>query len=332
MTVSTAQPELFRTLPPSPLRGRRRCNLLLVANRRVNHDPEFERLARLVREIDPKVSANMIYDGPYPRRRHLWRWRPTLVFSPVGLEHFHPVRGRIVSGNSMSKSDEIRALETAGVPVPRWTLATEANPRPGLSDFSPYVVVKPDTGGRGAEVKIVRKGRAKWKPGTTSVGGDFSGLMVQDFIYTGPWPTSYRVTTLFGQVLWSLKVEASRERPPLPSPDGFDKVEGNRGVTIVSNSRGCVMSLNYDEEVIRFGESVHRAFPGIPLLGIDIVREEGTGKMYVLEVNSSGFVWHFSSPLGVRAQQEFGFRFEDQFDGIRKAAHVLAAKAQELAE
>jgi hypothetical protein len=75
---------------------------------------------------------------------------------------------------------------------------------------------------------------------------------VQEFVYTGPWPVSYRVTTLFGQVLWLLKVEADKSRAPLPQ--GPDALKHCPGVTVVSNSKRCVVSLNYDEEVIRFAE------------------------------------------------------------------------------
>ena len=91
------------------------------------------------------------------------------------------------------------------------------------------------------------------------------------------------------------------------------------------------MSPTFDAEIIAFGEAAHRAFPDVPLLGVDIVRRATDGKLFVLEVNASGWVWHFASPLGLRAQREFGFRFEDQFDGIRKAARVLANVARRQA-
>jgi hypothetical protein len=125
-------------------------------------------------------------------------------------------------------------------------------------------------------------------------------------------------------VIWALKVEASRDRPPLSGPQAFASTPG---LSVVSNSKGCVMSPTFDEDVLRLGEAAHRAFPTIPLLGVDVVRREPDGKLFVIEVNASGWVWHFSSALGLRAQQEFGFRFEDQFDGIRKAARILADQA-----
>jgi glutathione synthase/RimK-type ligase-like ATP-grasp enzyme len=174
----------------------------------------------------------------------------------------------------------------------------------------------------------MRSSRAHWEPSESRIAGQSDALLAQEFIYTGAWPVSYRVTTLFGQVLWALKVEASHGRAALEAADGFDRTPG---LSIVSNSKGCVMSLCNDESIIRFAEAAHAAFPAIPLLGIDVLRRESDGKLFVVEVNASGWVWHFSSPLGLRAQAEFGFNLESQFDGLRKAARILAAAAQKHA-
>ena len=73
------------------------------------------------------------------------------------------------------------------------------------------------------------------------------------------------------------------------------------------------------------------AFPDIPLLGFDIVREVPSGKLYVLEANAVGYVWQFSSPMGLDMQRDYNINFESQFDGLRRAAHILATKTQELA-
>ena len=74
-------------------------------------------------------------------------------------------------------------------------------------------------------------------------------------------------------------------------------------------------------------ERAHAAFPDIPLLGFDIIREVPSGKLYVLEANAIGYVWNFHS----RQAANYGFSFEEQFDGARKAAYVLAEKTQECA-
>ena len=306
----------------------RPCNLVLVGNRGVNHLGDFQRIQRYLAEEAPSVHTHVCTDDVY----RAWRWvaaaRPTMVFSPVPLSHFRPVRGRVVTGQNLSKSEEYAALEAIGVPVPRYKMLTEADPKPDVTPLGQYVVVKPDRGGRGANIRTMRATKARWEPTESRISGKSDSLLAQEFIYTGPWPTSYRVTTLFGNVLWALKVEAARTRAPMDGPESFG---AKGGLTVVSNSKGCVMSPMNDPEIIAFGEAAHRAFPNIPLLGIDIVRRATDGKLFVIEVNASGWVWHFSSPLGLRAQKEFGFKFEDQFDGIRKAARVLATEARRQA-
>jgi hypothetical protein len=308
----------------------RACNLLLLANRGVNQEGDFAKVAGFVREYAPEVRAIVALDQQYRWKRHLWALRPTFVFSAVPVEHFQPRRGVMFHGNSLAKSEEYAALDRLGVPYPRYRLLTEKDPQPpDLGELGPYVVLKPDRGGRGAMVKIVRAGRARWEPAETRIAGESEALLAQEFIYTGPWPVSYRVTTLFGHVLWSLKVEADKSRAPLPpGKDAFKQVPG---VTVVSNSKRCVMSLNFDEEIIRFAERAHAALPQIPLLGVDVIRDAITGKLYVVELNSVGYVWHFSSPLGLRAQKEFGFSLEGQFDGLRKAARILADQTPQRA-
>ncbi|MDQ3439249.1 MAG: ATP-grasp domain-containing protein [Planctomycetota bacterium] len=324
MTCMAVHPATTSERQPST----RACNLVLVGNRGVNQLGDFQRVQQYIATDAPDVRAHVVVDQHY----RAWRWlaaaRPTMVFSPVPLNRFSPLRGRVVTGQNLGKSQEYAALEAAGVPVPRYRLLTEADPRPDVTPLGQYVVVKPDRGGRGAHVRTMRATKARWEPTESRISGKSDALLAQEFIYTGPWPVSYRVTTLFGQVLWALKVEASRTRAPMSAPEAFG-TQG--GLTVVSNSKGCVMSPLFDEEVIAFGEAAHRAFPDIPLLGIDVVRRATDGKLFVIEVNASGWVWHFSSPLGVRAQKEFGFRFEDQFDGIRKAARVLAAEARRQA-
>ena len=110
-------------------------------------------------------------------------------------------------------------------------------------------------------------------------------------------------------------------------PGGSD----SGGLSICSSGHGCNVEMCHDSEIISFGEQAHRAFPKRPLLGIDVVREEKTGKLYVIEVNSCGQVWHFSSELGRGIQQDFNLDFESQFDGIRKAADILIEQTRLLA-
>ena len=44
----------------------------------------------------------------------------------------------------------------------------------------------------------------------------------------------------------------------------------------------------------------------------------------MLEANAIGYVWHFQT----QQLLDFGISFVEQFDGIRKAAFILAEKTQ----
>jgi len=104
-------------------------------------------------------------------------------------------RGHIVCGKPLSKSEEYEALAAKDIPVPAWKLLTGKN-SPDLSSFAPWVVCKPNEGGKGAAVKLTPASRAGWKPVFTAAGGLSDSLVIQEFIYTGSRASSYRVTVL----------------------------------------------------------------------------------------------------------------------------------------
>lgn len=300
------------------------CNLVLISRPSVNTSEDFAELARFIREADSRVHPIVLDDREHKVRRQLLRLRRTMLFSPAQVANFRLRRGVAFQGNPMSKSEEMERLVAAGISVPPYELLTESEQTKDLSHLGEYVVTKPDRGGRGANVRIMRASRVKWEPQETKIAGKSRILVAQKFIYTGPHPVSYRVTTLFGECLCCEITIADRARSA-QSSDG--KING----TIVSTSKGCTYALCNDEEIIRFGESAHRAFPKIPVLGVDVIRDANDGKLYVTEVNASGYVWHFSSPKGIETQKQFGYSMESQFDGRRKAAGILARKAMENA-
>ena len=246
------------------------------------------------------------------------------TFSPAILRHPLAAPGKIFSGYPLSKSQEYGVLENAGMPVPRWVLLEEGR-APDLTGFDPYVVEKPNYGGSGEEVKVVSKEQVRWKPITTQSAGTSSSTIIQELIYTGPQPVSYRVNTLFGKVLCSTRHESVNEFVRGRSSTNEPLTQGRNSV--VATGPGSRISLNFDEDIIRLGEAAAEAFPDIPLLGFDIVRELPTGRLFVLEANAIGYVWRF----GPSESSGNGLCLEDQFDGVRKAAYILAEKTQQHA-
>jgi hypothetical protein len=314
-------------LPAAP--PGRPCNLLLVCKRRLHEHHDFMVIARLIREMAPDVHARLISDHFRNAFRPDYWLRPTLAVSTEGLRRFRPLRGRLFQGRHMSKSQEYVALEQIGVPVPKWVVFSQGK-TPDLSEFGKYVVCKPDLGACGAEVKIWRKGHVRGGRMHTDCEGE-SDLMVQAFIYTGLWPVCYRVSTFFGRVLSAWRVEADRNRRPLKGPEAFAGGPGQGGISIASSGRGCTFTLADDPEILALAEKAHTAFPEIPLLGVDIVREKPSRKLYVLEVNSCGRTWHFSSARGLSIQQSAGIDLKSQFGALRITAAVLVEQARRYA-
>ncbi|HLI79404.1 MAG TPA: hypothetical protein VKV03_05445 [Candidatus Binataceae bacterium] len=304
-----------------------RWNLVLVTRPRYRHlIADFQQIAAHCRAIDPNIRPLIHIDSPWGALRVLGAMlTPTLVFSPRRLLFYHLPRGTVRAGKLLAKSAEYRRLEAAGIAVPPWRLLTRSH-APDVSAFGRFIVTKPDYGGRGADVKIRRASRVRWsRPNTPVRFASRTAVIAQQFVFTGRWPISYRVGTLFGRVIYSWRVEASHHRKPLESLNDFS------GISIVSSHPGCSFFLNDDPQIIELAERAHRAFPDIPLLGLDILREEPSGRLFVLEVNGTGDVWHFSSGIGKSIQQWAGFDLQSQFGGLRRAAEILVDATREQA-
>ena len=316
---------LPRSNPAQPSRAaaKEACNLVMVVDERLEL-ASFERLAEEVRLLDCRIFAIAVPDTPEACRAV--PGLPTLIIAPNVIRHLPTGRGRVCCGAPLSKHEEYQALGRAGIPVPPWALLAEDS-KPDLSVLGAYVVRKPDHGAKGAEVRIVRRERVRWHPIVTAAAGLSEVTVLQRFIYTGPWPVSYRVNTLFGHALYAIELRARTDRPPLRGPEDFRSPDRQEGVSIVSNARDSEMRLCFDDAVIGLAERAYAAFPDIPLLGVDILREMPSGRLYVVEVNALGFNWNFTE----RERAEWPVDVESQFDGVRKAARVLAERTRVLA-
>jgi hypothetical protein len=101
---------------------------------------------------------------------------------------------------------------------------------------------------------------------------------------------------------------------------------------IASNDQrmgGRIRAICNDAEIISLGERAHAGFPECPLLGIDIIRDRQGDRLYVIEVNSHGSVWHFSSPLAKRTFDPGHIReLYAQFNALDRAADLLIQKTR----
>ena len=301
---------------PTTSASQKPCHLVFLHKPHVCLPGDFERIADHLREEAPWIRTWVLRDAPHRLKMPSLAFRPTYVFCPGPIKRLKPWRGTIGCGINLGKAEEYRRLDAAGIPVPRWRLVTKGQ-TPNLDDFDDRVVMKPDFGGRGADVMLMRKGKVRWRETKSDYLSGPTNWIAQEFIDTGDPPVALRVATLFGEAIICRKSI------------------GKKGVKetshIVASNRSGHHELVTDDEVIHFAEKAHAAFPEIPVLGFDVVRCRQTQKLFILEANAIGLVWHFSSPMGLEIQKQFGFVYEDQFDAMRKCARIFAKKIPQLA-
>jgi hypothetical protein len=186
-------------------------------------------------------------------------------------------------------------------------------------------------GRRGAQVRIRKATRLRYaSPDSLPEGhyGRDGPMIAQRFIYTGEWPTSYRVVTLFGKVLLCYRQVSPGRGHPLKGRWTF---KDTGGISIVSNTMDMVVEFATDADVIALAERAHRdAFHDFPMLSFDIIRDAETGAVYVLECHAQGS-WLFTAEIGVGIERANNIDFRSQFDPLEKAAHILAQETVQRA-
>lgn len=301
-------------------------NVLLVVH---EYENQHKILPQVVHELHAlgdkfgrRYRARLVHDYQPNLKHKLWALgRSTVVISLLPLRRFLPPWATLWTNALIDKVAEYQALEKGGIPIPKWVAVYEGD-HPDLSAFDEVVVVKPARGGWGALVRVMRRDRVTWRPLKIERMNEVSKAMIaQEYIHTGPWPISYRVGTVFGEPIYAWRHTGNKSTPPF---EGTPKTSKDfTGRSIVASAKGCTYDLDIPEDVIDFARRVHTAFPTIPLLGTDILREEATGKLYVSEVNATGDTFHLTSDAGLRIQREFGLDVTNQFGGAKAVARGI---------
>lgn len=257
--------------------------------------------------------------------------RPTVSIEMDGRRN----RPRILRGYRLGhfreggKIAQFKEIDTAGLPLPKWTeIAPETSLDP--AEWGPYVVTKPSQGKRGAFVRTHKTGRVRFRPLSEYPEGHCgrdAPMIAQRFVYTGRWPVAYRVLTYFGTPVMAIRYDGRNDLAPLETPFGFNQSGGR---SIVASARGSRIVFSYDAEVLELARRASAVYPEIPSLGIDIVREAETEKLYLMEMNG-GNSWALTSDAGVEAQAEFDLNFYTQFDALDLIANRSIAIARQHA-
>jgi glutathione synthase/RimK-type ligase-like ATP-grasp enzyme len=248
-----------------------------------------------------------------------------LVFSPVRLSEFSPRGGAVYCGQILGKDEQLRRLASIGILTPK----TEVLSSPSSFDpdeWGEYVIVKPCNFNSGRGVKLVRTVdlAARYEELTAIANDQFIVEPYIDHAEDG-YPAEYRVLSLFGRALYCARNQWGDKRPPLAeiADDPLGVIASN---TITMGGR--VRSICHDPEIVSLGERAHEAFPECPLIGVDIIRESQSGRLYVLEVNPHGSVWHFSSTLSKKMEPEHVRDLYAQFNALDLAADLLIQKTR----
>jgi hypothetical protein len=152
--------------------------------------------------------------------------------------------------------------------------------------------------------------------------------LVQKYISTGQYPLHFRVLVFLGEIMYSIKSESMIET--LQDNNNLKAILEN---TVASNLQGQrKVQLYKDENVNELALKVAATFPDNPLLGVDIIRDEKTDQLYVLEVNLGGNTWAFSSNIAKNVRLLLGKNaMVGQYRAWDKAANALIKATNEMA-
>ena len=311
-------------------------HLILVHTPGYQAVADFYDIAQKVRaqgpEIEVFIASNTIASSVTRRRASKL---PTLIFSPGNLLEFRPIRGKIYAGSPIPKLEQIARFEAAGLPVPASVEITPGVVLP-KERFGSHVVVKPgfSEASHGHHITLTRREAVRFKPREAYPNdhpGRYGPMFAQRFIDTGPLVNHHRVLTLFGEPLLAFKTASQAARPSL---DAADDVLAAIAVKARRRDGPIAREVTWDADVLALARRAYGALPEIALQGIDIIREEGTGKLFVLEANPGGNTWIFSKGgMTERLKEALGVeRLTDQFDAFTTAAKVLIERTRREAE
>jgi hypothetical protein len=314
-------------------------NLILVVNNK-RYDPRdfidiADRVAKRAPDIRSFVVGVTMSAADMPK--DIWQ-NPTLTVmvtvSVWSKTFFKPLRGRVLGSRKIEKLEQAEILQKAGIPTPHSEIYS-----PGM-DLDPaiwgeFVIMKPaplKMTSKGDSIQMFRRARL-----ASMTLADFAPdhavhtapMLIQPFIETGLHPMKYRSLMFCGEPLYVQETVLKNERPDPAAPD--EVIEH----AVVATNAGERWYRHGDyPDVAAFAKRVAGAFPDIPLMGVDIVRDIRSGELMVLEVNAGGNVWHFSSPMWAerrRKYPEVARQMREQFNAFDTAARALASATRRLA-
>ena len=309
------------------------CTKGLIVVFRKESAQDFIDIAKRVRKIDPAIALLMVPDGFDPKKLPpIFYTLPTLVIYLVNPPDFEFTKVKKLAVQGLSKLEEYEHFKAHGIPC----LPIERFEKGMYLDSAVYgdwIVLKPENmTSTGKDINMVP---TKMIPLLTKDDFPKDHLMHQDsylvqrLVKTGSNPIHYRVSIFLGSVLYSTRSELN-----LPYPDINAPLIQLLASTVASNLRPHrKIELHKNEEVIKLALLVADSLSDAPLLGIDIIQDADTGEYFVIETNSGGNTWHFTSEAGRGMVSDLGGRNQlvRQNMAWDVAAEALVSKTHESA-
>jgi hypothetical protein len=281
---------------------------LIIIHRGPEYQRDFDEIAGKVLALDRNISIYSVpsaFTGALPPA--IWQ-QPTLTVALLAKFRVEIRRGPILKNRAIEKLAQQEVFRKHGIPTPpampfRFGMTVD----PLL--FGEFVILKPmdlEQTSKGDGVHLIRRRRLHdMKIGDFPAGHPLqkarSGYLVQRFVDTGEYPSFYRVQTFLGKAIYAWHSTLVIPRCPLTASD--TEIEAT---TVASQGGEKTRELISDPDIIALAERVHAAFPQLPMLAVDCIKEERTGKLFILECNAGGNTWHFSSKVGEKLRLGFG--------------------------
>ncbi len=305
-------------------------NLLILHTEGAQDIADWMAVRETIRTKAPDIEARIVDSERVSPVTRKWQIRrPSLVFCPIHSPHYKPLGGTIYAGKRLSKIEQAERFVDAGLATPRTMRFTPEMPLdPEI--WGQNVVIKPIRGSHGVNVRIARLAdiaevARRWDPQADPE------VIIQQFIDhtdASHHLADYRVVTMLGL---PLMVQRRRLTRPQPPPETVLK-RNPFGVAMNLVSRHRTRDYVDAPDVYEFAIKIAGAFRDVACLGIDIVRERSTGRLYVLEVNPGGNVWQFSSDFTKTFwPPEDRAAAYDQFNALELAAELLIERTRQEA-
>jgi hypothetical protein len=305
-------------------------NLILVHSQGWQDVADFEAIRAYVEDSAPDIEVFIVSNvARSSLTRKKAAARPTLVFSPLSLLDFRPMRGKVYQGCTMSKLVEMARLTAAGLPVP---IHEEIRPGTVLSpeSYGPYVVVKPahDLASWGNGIELHRTQDVRYRSPSElpeEHPGRRGPMVAQAYVDCGRAMTC-RVLTLFGVPIFTYLRESTRplaleELSPPYRQEDFMPVNVELKV-----------SSTHGADYLALAAAAYRAMPEIALQACDILRDR-QGKLHLLEINPGGGTWMFSNHYAAAYKELLGVDdLTTEFDAFETCARLLVARTRAEAD